>query len=157
MTIENRLLEKLADWRPDGTSNRLTVDDSASGWRATVQADAVDTIGVRVREVGVARLTPLTNPTPLADRAAQVADRVNGLLEPLRVVETDQTQGVAQLRSDAPAVKGDTRSYYELTVHDHGAAKVERFASTAGGKRQQVPFSLTHEGLGKLVGDLSAD
>jgi hypothetical protein len=157
MTLENQLLEKLADWRPDSASDRLTVDDAARGWRATVQADAVDTIGVRVREVGLARLAPLSNPAPLADRAQRVADRVTGLLEPLRLIEADPTQGVAQLRSETPAPKGDGVAYYELTLHDHGAARVERFEASQGGKRRQVPFTLTHEGLGKLVSDLSSD
>jgi hypothetical protein len=157
MTLENQLLQKLADWRPDSPSDRLSVDDSASGWRATVQADSVDTIGCRLREVGVARLAPLDNPAPLAERAHQVADRVTGLLEPLRLVEVDAVGDVAQLRSDAPAVKGDTLAYYEVNLHGHGGAEVSRYeASHATGKRQQVPFTLTHEALGKLVHDLAS-
>jgi hypothetical protein len=158
MTLDEQLLQKLAKWRPDSTSDRLTVDDTASGWRADVKAEQVDTIGCRLHEVGVARLAPLDNPAPLADRARRVADRVTGLLEPLRLVETDAGQGVAQLRSEEPAVKGETLSYYEVTLHDHGAARVGRYeANQAGGKRQAVPFTLTHEALGKLVNDLATD
>ena len=156
MTLENLLPQKLADWRPDSTSDRLTVDDPAGGWRATVRADVVETVGCRLREVSVARLAPLANPAPLADRAERLASRVTGLLEPLRVVEVDAQQDVAQLRSDSPAVKGEGLAYYEVTLHGHGAAQVSRYEATHhGGKRRQVPFTLTHEALGKLVRDLT--
>lgn len=157
MTLENQLLQRLADWRPDSSSNRLTVDDAASGWRVTVQADTVDTVGCRLREVGLARLSPLDNPAPLAERARSVADRVTGLLEPLRLVETDTVRGVAQLRSDAPAVKGEALNYYEVLLHDHGGANVARYQAGQGkGGRQAIPFTLTHDALGKLVNDLSS-
>lgn len=156
MTLENQLLQRLANWRPDSASDRLTVDDVPSGWRATVQADTVDSVGCRLLEVGVARLSPLPNPAPLPDRAEAVARRVTGLLEPLRLVEVDGSSEVAQLRSAAPAVKGETLAYYEVTLHGHGAAQVARYESTqSAGKRQQVPFTLTHEAIGKLVRDLS--
>jgi hypothetical protein len=156
MTLENLLQRKLADWRPDSASDRLTVDDTAGGWRASVQADVVETVGARVREVSVARLTPLADPAPLADRARQVAARVTGLLEPLRLVEVDAQQDVAQLRSDSPAVNGETLGYYEVTLHGHGAAQVSRYeAARSEGKRKQVPFTLTHDALGKLVRDLT--
>lgn len=156
MTLENLLPQKLANWRPDSNSDRLTVDDAAGGWRATVHADVVETVGVRLREVSVARLAPLASPVPVADRARAVAARVTGLLEPLRLVEVDAQQDVAQLRSDTPAVKGENLAYYEVTLHGHGAAQVSRYEATPNqGKRRAVPFTLTHEALGKLVRDLT--
>jgi hypothetical protein len=156
MTLENQLLQKLADWRPDSSSNRLTVDDTGSGWRVTVQADTVDTVGCRLREVGLARLTPLENPVPLVDRANGVAARVTGLLEPLRLVETDSQRGVAQLRSDVPAAKDEALNYYEVLLHDHGGPNVARYEASQGKSRQAIPFTLTHDALGKLVRDLAS-
>src|SRR4051812_38016187 len=79
MTLENLLKRKLADWRPDTPAARLTVDDPAGGWRATVQAEVVETVGGRFREVGVARLAPPAQAVPLGDRARAVAARVTGL------------------------------------------------------------------------------
>jgi hypothetical protein len=112
---------------------------------------------VRLREVSVSRLAPPAEPVPLADRARAVAARVTGLLEPLRLIEVDAQQDVAQLRSGSPAVKGDALAYYEVTLRGDGAAQVSRYESAHGaGKRQAVPFTLTHEGLGKLVRDLTA-
>jgi hypothetical protein len=158
MTLENLLQEKLADWRPDSASDRLTVDDTAGGWRATVHAEVVETVGCRLREVGVARLAPLADPVPLLDRARGVADRVTGLLEPLRLVEVDSQQDVAQLRSESPANTGDALAYYEVTLHGHGAAQVNRYEAGRGeARRRQVPFTLTHEALGKLVRDLTTE
>jgi hypothetical protein len=157
MTLENLLQRKLADWKPDSASDRLTVDDPAGGWRASVQAETVESVGCRLREVSVARLAPLENPAPLQDRARQVASRVTGLLEPLRLIEVDAQQDVAQLRSDSPAAKDEALAYYEVTLHGHGGAHVGRYEAGRGdGKRRAVPFTLTHEALGKLVRDLTS-
>src|SRR4051794_8429191 len=94
MTLENQVLRSLADFKPAPAADRLTVDDTASGWRASVQADAVDTVGCRLHEVSVARLAPLQDAPPLRQRAEALAGRVTGLLEPLRLVEVDGTQDV---------------------------------------------------------------
>lgn len=156
MTLENLLKRRLADWRPDTADDRLTLDDPAGGWRATVQADVVETVGGRLRELSLARLSPPAQPVPLARRAEAVAGRVTGLLEPLRVVEIDAAGDVAQLRSDAPAAEGDVLSYYEVTLHGHGGARVTRYEAGRQGRRRQVAFALTHDALGKLVRDLTA-
>jgi hypothetical protein len=155
MTLENRLLEKLADWRPDTPGQALTVADG-EGWSAVVVAEAIDTIGGPLRELRLARDTPLASTASLEDQAHAIADRVTGLLEPLRLVEVDQPRGVAQLRSEAPARQGDGRLYYEVLRHQTGDTSVARYQSPAGAARHSVPFTLTHEAIGKLVRDLTA-
>ena len=80
MTLENRLLEKLADWRPETAGQALTVADGNSGWSAVVVADHVDKIGGELRELRLARATPLPDAPPLEDQARTISKRVTGLL-----------------------------------------------------------------------------
>jgi hypothetical protein len=153
MTLERTLLEKLADWRFHSSRQTLDAGDSDTKFHAT--ADCADEIGCRLWE------TTLTRPAPaeaLADRARRLVSRTTGLLEPLRLLEIDSEHKVALLRSDWPAERDDHLAYYEIELGGDGSARVRRFqASRHGGeKRQQINFTLTHEALAKLAGDLAA-
>jgi hypothetical protein len=99
-------------------------------------------------------------PRPVADlkaRAEEVAGRVTGLLEPLRLVEVDASRQTAQLRSKEPARRGDDALYYELLLRGDGSATLHRYqANRQTPGRAETPFALTHDALGKLVDDLTA-
>jgi hypothetical protein len=155
MTLDETLLQRLADWRPDSPRQTLTVED-AGGWAVELTADRVETVGARLWEVALRRLVPLESPAPLAEQAGRIAARVTGLLEPLRLVERDAGLGLAQMRSCAPAARGEELAYYEVVRRADGATHVRRYLQGAGGKRQQVAFTLTLEALGKLVADLAS-
>jgi hypothetical protein len=155
MTLAEALLQKLAKWRPDSRQS-LDLPHAESGWAVALDAGQVEFLGSRLWEVA---LRPLT-PTPVADlpaRAEQLAARVTGLLEPLRLVEVDAGRGVAQLRSDRPGQWGDGAFYYEVLLQADGATSVRRYQAptTDQPRRQQVPFTLTHEALAKIVTDLT--
>lgn len=156
MTLNDLLLQKLAEWRFDNGRQTLTADHPESGWTAAVTADCADQVGCRIWEVNLSR----PNVVPKADlkgHAEQVAGRVTGLLEPLRLVEVDAGCDTALLRSAAPQRRGDDLYYYEVELKS-GAAGVRRYqGSTTGAARQQVAFPLTHEAAAKLAGDLTAD
>jgi hypothetical protein len=156
MTLDETLLQKLADWRPDTTRQTLTVEHAASGWIVEVTADRVETVGARLWEVALRRSAPLSGPASLAEQAGEIAARVTGLLEPLRLVEVDAGLDLAQLRSDAPAARGEELSYYEVVRQGDGTTHVRRYLQGPGGKRQQVAFTLTLDALGKLVADLAS-
>jgi hypothetical protein len=82
---------------------------------------------------------------------------VTGLLEPLRLIESDAESDTALLRSAAPQRRGDDLFYYEVELKS-ASAGVRRYQSSAtGAARQQVAFPLTHEALAKLTGDLTAE
>jgi len=132
------------------------VDHTDSGWQVSVSAERTDTLGCRLCDLTLSRLRPLEGAAPLAEQASRLAGRVTGLLEPLRLVEVDAEHGVAQLRSITPAQRGDERAYYELIRLGDGTTRLNRYQAPAGGKRQAVPFTLTHEGLAKLVNDLAS-
>lgn len=156
MTLAETVLRKLAEWRPDSGRQTLDVVHPESGWAVAVDAGQVEVLGCRVWEVSLRRLQP----APVADlkaRAEQLAGRVTGLLEPLRLVEVDAGRGLAQLRSDRPGQCGDGQFYYEVLLQADGGTSVRRYQAPAADqpRRQQVPFTLTHEALAKLVTDLT--
>jgi hypothetical protein len=152
MTIHETILQTLASWRPEGPAARLSIDHADSGWQVSLLAERVDTVACRLRALGLTRLRPASDAVPLAEQAARIANRMTGLLEGLCLVEVDVEHGVALLRSPARAQGSDGRVYYELLRHADGTTFVGRYQSAPGGRRQAVPFTLTHEGLAKLVG-----
>jgi hypothetical protein len=156
MTLDEQLLQKLAKWRPDSGRQTLDVSDPATGWTVRLTADCVDQIGSRLHSLGLSRTTPLEG-VSLRDRAEALAARVTGLMEPLRLIEVDTPRNTALLRSEAPGERGDDLYYYEILLQGDGGSQLHRYqASHQSHTRQAVPFSLTHEVLGKLVSDLTA-
>jgi len=155
MTLAEALLQKLARWRPESRQT-LDVAHPESGWAVAVDAGHVEALGSRLWELTLGRPAAL-NVADLESQAAKVAGKVTGLLEPLRVVEIDPTvDGVALLRSDKPAAWGDALFYYELQLRtDRATLRRYQAPGTDNPHRRQVPFTLTHEALAKLVADLS--
>jgi hypothetical protein len=156
MTLDELLLQKLAEWRPDKGRHTLDLTDEASGWKAELAADCSDQVGCRVWELSLRRDKPRDN---LRNWAERVAARTTGLLEPLKLVELDTARDTAMLRSQAPARRGESLHYYEVLLHGRGEAHVRRYQATRDGtrRREQIPFALTHEAIGKLVHDLTAE
>ncbi|MFO0878812.1 MAG: hypothetical protein U0840_15830 [Gemmataceae bacterium] len=156
MTLDETLLQNLANWRPAGPGEKLSVAPPDSDWKIEIQAQAVDGVGARLWEVVLDRRSSTTDLRPLEDQAQYIASRVTGLLEPLRVVEIDILAGLAQLRSEAPATRGASRFYYEVVRHTGGRTEVRRFESAGSARRERVLFSLTHEAIAKLATDLAS-
>ena len=150
MTLDELLLRKLAEWRPDSVRQPLEVNHPAGGWKVAVFAECIDTLGCRLREVVLTRTTPLSSQDSLADQAGRLAGRVFGLLEPLRLIEVDAEHQLAQLRSQSPARRGESLQYYEVLRHIDGTTRLGRFeVGPTAGKRQAVGFTLTHEAAGQ--------
>jgi hypothetical protein len=154
MTLANTLLEKLADYRPEGRQSLVVPGDP---WAVTLTTDRADQLGCLVWELALRRSAPAA--APLQKWAERVAGRVTGLLESLQLLEVDTLRDEALLRSDEPAQRGDRLYYYELLLRGRGEAVLRRYHAGHGGpgRREQVAFALTHEALAKVVGDLTAD
>jgi len=135
----------------------LEVRDPTSGYTVRVTADCVETLGSRLWDLTVTGPNPIAE-NELGNRGRQLAERVTALPEPLALVEVDAQGRVAQLRSRTPSQRHDTRSYTEALVHVSGATEVRRYQAPRPGesRRQQVPFTLTHEAIGQLVNELGA-
>jgi hypothetical protein len=156
MTLENTLLQKLAEWRFDNGRQTLTVAHPESGWTAAVVADCGDRVGCRVWELNLTRpATPSS--ADLKTRAERLAGRATCLMEPLRLIEVDAQGDTALLRSAVPQKRGDELFYYEVLLRSAGAGVRRYQSSTKGDARQQIAFPLTHEALAKFGADLTAD
>jgi hypothetical protein len=157
MTLENILQQKLSEWRPDNTPETLTVADEAGVWSAAISAAAVDVIGAKLWETTFRRANTALDTAALKGWGEKVATRVTGLLEPLRLLEIDEQNKVALLRSDKPGQRGDAVFYYEVRLTADGAATVQRFQAShqPETKRKQIEFTLTHDALAKLATDIT--
>jgi hypothetical protein len=152
------LLARLSEWRPAGPGPHSLLAPVDAGWELSITADHSELLGCLASEVSVVRSAAPCSAADLTRWAVRSAQRITGLLEPLKVIEVDATRSEAILRSDGPAPRGDRVHYYELLLRGTRAATLRRFqAERAGGKREPIPFALTHESIAKLAGDLIVD
>src|SRR5437763_1655398 len=126
MTLDT-LLNNLGEWRPAGAGPHSFGHALATGWTVGVTAEAADTVGCRLTELGVSRQAKPVTAAELTDWAVRTADRVTGLLEPLKLIEVDATRSEAMLRSETPAPKGDDVQYYEVLLRGRHAATLHRY------------------------------
>jgi hypothetical protein len=154
MTLAEALLHELVEWRPRGKNNTLEVAHE-SGWQVQLTAKEVEKLSCQLSEFTLKG--PAFPGETLGQRAEDVASRVPGLLEPLSVLEIDGGRGQALLRSNQPTQGATERAYYEALLGTDGTLTLRRFrvSLNESARRQQVPFILTHEALGKLIGELT--
>jgi hypothetical protein len=157
MTIAETLLPKLNEWESAGPGRQCWAQPIAdSGWALNLTADRVDSLGCLLWELTLTRLNaaPVANAV-LRQQAQEAADRVTGLMEPLRVVEFDELRGEALLRSDTPAQRSASLAYYEALLSGGRQIVLRRFQRSPNkDRREQIAFALTHEAIAKLVDDL---
>jgi hypothetical protein len=104
---------------------------------------------------------PQTPATPIKDvllrQAGEIEKRISYLLESFRLVEIDEVNGSAQVRSITPYKKGDERLYYEVLLRGGNNLTFSRYRKEhQTGKREMVPCHLTLEIFERLVDDLAA-
>jgi hypothetical protein len=159
MTLDATLLQRLAEWRPSGGGRQtLNLPDEGSGWRVALTADRCDDLGCLLWELQLTRTGSAPEGATLRAWADRVAGRVAGLLEALQVIEVDDTRAEALVRSNEPRRRGETVSYYEILLRGTREALVRRYQAAAqAGRRDQVPFALTHEVLAQFAADLTAE
>lgn len=88
--------------------------------------------------------------------SAELAKRVNYLLEPIAPIELDAQGCTVQMRSNPPQKDDNGRRYYELLLRRGGSIALCRFEKQPGQPRTRVPAVLTHEVIGRLIEDFSA-
>jgi hypothetical protein len=160
MTLDETLLPKLAEWRPAGPGpHHFGAALTPPGWMLSLTAAQAESLGCLVSEVGVHRPARPADAAALTQWAVRCAERVTGLLEPLKVIEVDATRSEALLRSETPAARGDHLFYFELLLQGTHAATLHRYRAAKGGagRRDTVPFPLTHEAVAKLAADLTGE
>lgn len=155
MTLENTLLQKLAEWRPAAGRQTLTVTDAIAGSSVSITSDRQEGLGCAVWELALHRIAATGGET-LQSWARRCEGPVAGLLEPLQVLEIDAERGEAILRSNDPSRRGEELHYYELLLKGTSEAVMRRYRMPRpNGRREQVAFTLTHEAAARLVGHLT--
>ncbi len=139
------------------TPERATFSLQHGPWTARLSLDRHDAIGCRLWDLRLSRATPLAGTQK--EWAARLAERVTGLLEPLKLHEADDARQLTTLRSQAPTSRGEALQYYEVELHGLAELQLRRYQgfAQAGKKREQIPFTLTYESLAKLLGDLGVE
>jgi hypothetical protein len=153
MTLENTLRTRLAEPPPAGQQGPTIPHGD---WSVTLRPEAHDALSCSLWELAARRAVAAGgDPRAWAERVSRTA---TGLLEPLRLLEVDAARRIALLRSAPPSEKDAGPHYYEVELHGTTEATVRRFRGShdPARKREQVPFTLTYEVLGKLIGDLTA-
>jgi hypothetical protein len=153
MSLENKVLEKLAE--ATGTSGRHEVQifDSDSGWTLYLTADRRDDLSCKIWEL---TLRHGRRGGGLEVWAQEIAERARSLPEAVRIYEVDGTTNQALLRTEPVRRQGNTL-YYEIHLHDPAAATLRRFQAPKADspRRQQVAFTLTTETLAALVAEIT--
>ena len=87
--------------------------------------------------------------------SAELAKRVNYLMEPIAPIELDAQGCSVQMRSNPPQKDDNGRRYYELLIRRGGSIALCRYEKLPGQPRTRIPAVLTHEVIGRLVDDFS--
>jgi len=129
---------------------------SCDGWNVTLITDKSDSLSCALKELTLERNTPIQE--ELKPWGERIAQRVTGLMEPLRLIEADHLLNKAILRSQTPTRRDGTSFYYEAVLErtNRTCANIHRYSANPhkGEKRKAVPFVLTHDAIVKLVLDI---
>lgn len=92
----------------------------------------------------------------LRKRAQFLADKIKYLLEDLALIEMDEVNHKAQLRSVRPDKQDEMTSYFDLVLHGNAKITFMRYQYNNDAKdRTPISFSLTKEILQRLLDDLA--
>ena len=158
MTIAETVRQKLAENFPHSGRHELGIADDQAGWSLNLTLDRRDELGCLIWELALRRTNPAPAGETLRAWAERIARQTTGLLESLKVLEIDELRNEALLRSDSPSLRKGKRCYYEVLLQGTSLAWLRRYEAEANGngKRTQIAFALTNDGLAKLAEDMTA-
>ncbi|MDZ7359845.1 MAG: hypothetical protein ONB46_03835 [candidate division KSB1 bacterium] len=166
MKLGQIALEKLNAIRqdkklPEADQNSASmIEEKNESFRLCIEIEDFDKFSFVIKTLSVARLQapPNMSLTELLQRqAGEIERRLSYLQERFRLVELDEFNVLAQVRSAAPYQKNGERFYYELLLQHGNSVTLTRYRKSATAeKRELVPFHLTPEMLERLVDDLAA-
>jgi hypothetical protein len=172
MTLGQKIVDKLTVMRQmesqmsfsmkhTGEDSGYIIAEDMDDIRLRVEIHDFDKYSYLVNTISATRLQPLPPDSPikvlLQQQAAEIERRIFYLLEDFRLVELDEINGLAQVRSAAPHQKNDETLYYEMLLRQGNSLVITRFQKDhQSEKRQSIPMHLTEETLERLVDDLAA-
>jgi hypothetical protein len=170
MNLGRKLSDKLNAMQQTGAPGwaSLKLNGIDGGYVVKEQMDAIDLhieiedfdkFSYMVRSISMTH--PQTPAAPIKDvllrQAGEIERQISYLLEGFRLVELDEVNGTAQVRSITPYQKGDERLYYEVLLRGGNNLTFTRYRKQhQTGEREIVPSHLTLEIFERLVDDLAA-
>lgn len=143
----------------DGKDGGYAIKEQMDGIDLHVEIEDFDKFSYMVKSISMT--LPLTPATPIKDvllrQAGEIEKRISYLLEGFRLLEIDEVNGSAQIRSITPYKKGDERLYYEVLLRGGNNLTFSRYRKQLQtGERETVSSHLTLEIFERLVDDLAA-
>jgi hypothetical protein len=150
---------KQAALKVSGKDGGYLIQEQIGGLGLQVEIEDFDRFSYMVRSISMTH--PQTPATPIKDvllrQAGEIERQISYLLEGFRLVELDEVNGTAQVRSITPYKKGDERLYYEVLLRGGNSLTFTRYRKQhQTGEREMVPSHLTLEIFERLVDDLAA-
>lgn len=172
MNLGRRLVDKLNVIRQAGNGERLSLQQSGenSGYVIEEKMDGIslrveiqdfDRFSYMVKSISLTRALAPPSTTSLKDllllQAAEIERRISYLMESFRLVEIDEVNCLAQVRSTKPYRKNEDTFYYEVLMQHGISLTFSRYRMQHQAKERDVVLShLTQEILERLVDDLAA-
>jgi hypothetical protein len=167
MNLGQKLTEKLnairltANVKESGKDSGYVIEQEIDSIRLRLEMQDFDKFSCMVKILSLTRLQPLPVNKPMKEtllrQAHEIGQRISYLLENFRLIELDETKGIAQIRSVVPHRKGDEKFYYEVLLQQGNSVTFTRYRKfRQAEQRDLVPSHLTQETFERLVDDLAA-
>jgi hypothetical protein len=164
MNLGQKILEKLHARRLAENAPEIgkdVIEEENDGIHLRLEIQDFDKFSYMVKTFSVTRAQAPTANVSLKElllrQSAEIERRITYLLEGFRLIELDETNVVAQIRSFTPHKKGEEKFYYEVLLPHGMSATFSRYRlSRQAENRELVPCHLTRETFERLVDDLAA-
>jgi hypothetical protein len=172
MTLGQKIVDKLNVMRQmenqmsfslkhTGEESGYVIEENMDDIRLRAEIQDFDKYSYLVKTISATRLQPHSPSILFKDwllrQAAEIERRISYLLESFRLVELDEANNIAQVRSTAPHQRNEETLYYEILLDKGSRLTFTRYSKTRQKEeRQPVPSHLTEETLERLVDDLAA-
>lgn len=147
-TIGGKLREQLRDVVGSDHTSVQTNDEEVS---VTIDIERCERYAIGIQGIHIAPAAPRADVAETADRIAKQVDAI----EHLRVIEFDQREGKAILRTAEPEADEGGITYWEATVQPVETTLNRYHKAHTEPDRQRVVEPITHRQLGELADQLA--
>jgi hypothetical protein len=172
MTLGHKLVDKLSVIRQAENGERFSLTESGanSGYLIKERMDGIDLqieiedfdkFSYMVKTISLTCVQAPPSTTSLKElllrQSAESERRISYLLESFHLVEVDEFNWLAQVRSVTPYRKNEDRLYYEVLLQHGNSVTFTRYRmQRQAEQREVIPSHLTQEIFERLVDDLAA-
>lgn len=172
MNLGQKVVDKLNVIRQAGNGERFSskqngehggyvIEEEMDGISVRAEIQDFDRFSYMVKTISLTRALAPPSTTSLKElllqQAAETERRISYLLEGFRLVEVDEFNCLAQVRSATPYRKNEDRLYYEVLLQHGNGLTFSRYRVQRQGEKRDIVLShLTQEIFERLVDDLAA-